>query len=218
MKIAVRLDSRPAILSDRYRRAKLPGWIMAKTTWEMDGFDWDLEGYEGRKISGPEVLSLLLAVKEEDAMWPYWRMEHNIFKNNTAFPSAVPVFKMILSMLPMTQGAGRRYSLETLELILFCEGQQSSPGVVEECQRELRMAAWFLFHGIQFDDPELVWLYCDLIRLLGMAFDDLQPKCEFYLRGVLNREIPADAELSVRRVDGIRARLEADNLWPRDLH
>jgi hypothetical protein len=40
---------------------------MAKTTWEMDGFDWDVEGYEGRKIAGLDVLSLVPVVKEEDA-------------------------------------------------------------------------------------------------------------------------------------------------------
>ena len=187
---------------------------VTETTWEGRGFNWDVDGFDGRKITPFEVLALVLAEKESDAEPAYRNMENNIFKNNTAFSSAVPVFKMILSMLPMTKGAGRALSLEMLELILFCKGPQSIPGVVEQCEQELRLAAWFLFHGIQFDNPELIWIYSDLIRLLGDAFPDLRPKCRFYLRNVLEREIPGTATLSSDTVDGLRTMFADGTLWP----
>jgi len=191
---------------------------MARTTWEGSGLDWDVEGFEGRKITPFEVLALVLAEKDEDAGPACSNMEHNIFKNNTAFPSAAPVFKMILSMLPLTTGAGRARSLQMLELILFCKGPQSAPGVVEECQAELRLAAWFLFYGIQLDGPELIWIYCDLIQLLGNAFPELRPECEFCLRRVQEHEIPAAEKLSLETVDGLQKMFAAGTLWPRDLH
>ena len=169
---------------------------MRTSCWEAFLLDWNPAGVDGSRIGPDEVMELLSATSEDAATRAYWRLDGVVCANGITYGVALPVTQMILATLPSCSFPARRRALELLGQIAVGEPDAASPDVVLECGAELRQSAWYLIHGLQFDSLELVWLYVDLVGVLGEAYADFNERARKYLERVLSRDLPAsDREL-----------------------
>jgi len=174
--------------------------------WETLLLDWDAAaGVDGTPISPEVVLDLLSATSDTAATLAYWKLDGLVCANGITYTAALPATRMILSTLPMCPLPARRRSLELLGQIATGESHVGSPDIVQQCVAELRYAAWYLLHGLQFDRAELVWLYVDLIGVLGEEFPAFRERAQTYLERVLTRDLStSDREVVQNTVAALR--------------
>ena len=166
--------------------------------WEVSLLDWNSKGVDGSSVDPEQVISLLNASTEEEATTAYWKLDGVICKNGIAYGAALNVVQTILGNLPNCSSHSKLRCLELLGQVSVCEPDSEYPDIVSECLEEMKQYSWSLLHGLQFDLPENVWLYVDLVGVLGERFVDFKGKAISYLECVLSRGLPDDDTEMIR--------------------
>ncbi len=164
---------------------------MLMLPWENAQLDWSETGVDGARVTFEDVMGLIMASSEAEANQAYWRLDGVVCLNKMLFPAAENSLKLILAGLPLSKIHARQRCLELLGQIAAAESQIESEEIRGRCLTELRDASWMFFNGLQYDPEDMVWLYVDIIGILGTEYPDLRQRAKIYLREAAKRAIPS---------------------------
>ena len=101
---------------------------------------------------------------------------------------ALSVTLCILAALPTCEHNSKLRCLELLGQIVVSKPKLQGSNVLNECIDELYGISWYLLNAIEYGDPRHIWLYVDLIGILGLKNKKFKEKAIVYLSNSLNRE------------------------------
>ena len=161
--------------------------------WSLKEFDNWNDGSDAKEMTQ----SLLLAKRSKHALGAYEKLCDIVFVQGWLSPLAVPVTSAILSYIPKCARPAQIQSLELLGQIVAADIDDFTREVKVRCLQELREASWWILHGLEYDVPEAMWLYVDLIGALGDQYKDFRPKATIYLKMALKRNINDDDKILI---------------------
>lgn len=162
---------------------------MRELTWEMLNLSWDDAGPDGARSSPQDVAKLIFSKNENDAYLAYFDVEETLKLDGLVYPSALPVVKTILAMLPGCGDAARLKCLELLASIGVSEPAPGTPDTVDACLCEMKKSIWYFIYGLQFLDIKYIDSFVDVLYCVGAKFSDFNSTAIQYLELSLTRNL-----------------------------
>ncbi len=163
------------------------------TLWELSEFDCWNDSDNAKDL----VEQVILARREKDVRYASDRLARMVISDGCITPLALPVTTTILSYIPKCTRVSQIACLELLGQIVATDEEMSTSNTKAQCLHEIKKAAWWFLHGLEYDLPEAIWLYVDLIGALGDNFEDFRPKATAYLNKALSRDICEDDKILI---------------------